>query len=141
MNCAGSAKSLLVGELVLSELLTGCASSAVDSEVAMNHSALVAGSSSILGFERADDWPLTQGAIAAPVSSSVHTQGNFSLSLSARGFVAVTSRAFPVLSTFAGLIAFDLSLPSQQLDPNWGAVQVYLTCASKGPKSAFSVGS
>lgn len=93
------------------------------------------GNEDILGFEDPNDF--SSPNVALGISSS-HTQGSFSVSLAAKGFVTLKSRVFELTSMLGSTISLDFFLPPQQPNPYWlGAVQLYVDCPSKGVNNAF----
>lgn len=104
-------------------------------------SALTANGQRVIGFEDPhDDWTLQAPATGLPplTASTIHTQGNFSLAVQAKGYVPIRSAAFAVTKPIAGPIMFDIQLPTTQANPSWyGAAQLYLDCHSLGVYNAY----
>jgi lysophospholipase L1-like esterase len=92
----------------------------------------------VLGFEDETAWTVTQGVFPPPLASDVHTEGAHSLAVNPSGYGVLSSAPMSVLSALSGDVSFDLFVPSVQANRYWfGAVQLYLTCASRAVFNAF----
>jgi FtsP/CotA-like multicopper oxidase with cupredoxin domain len=93
------------------------------------------GNADIFGFEDPNDFSSSTVALG---SSSVHTEGSFSISAKAKGFNVLKSSTFELTNKLGGSISLDLFLPQEQPNPFWfGAVQLYVECPSKNVFNAF----
>ena len=82
----------------------------------------------LLGFETADGWTSTQAPLA--LTSALHTQGCFGLSVGGSGYRTINSSFFATpLAGTKPTLDIDVYIPSGQPNPSWlGAVQTYLSC-------------
>jgi FtsP/CotA-like multicopper oxidase with cupredoxin domain len=94
------------------------------------------GNQDILGFDDPNDWISTVAATQPGVGTS-HTQGRFSVSLPARGFVELRGRQFNLTAALPTSITLDFLQPAQATQPTFGAVQMFADCPSKGVNNAF----
>jgi len=82
----------------------------------------------VLGFEELGAWTRTNGA-ASLAMNSAHVEGAASLAVSNVAFVELTSRPLASLAIAGGAFSLDVSLPSNQPNPNWyGLVQIFVDC-------------
>lgn len=82
----------------------------------------------LLGFETTNDWSSTQAPLA--LTSTLHTQGCFGLSVGGSGYRTINSSFFPTpLAGAKSTLDIDVYIPPGQPNPSWqGAVQIYLSC-------------
>jgi hypothetical protein len=96
-------------------------------------------------FEAASDWHLTQGTAKSLTVTSVHTQGQSALAVTApSGYVRIDSKALsstnPQLASIGlgSKVSLDFLLPALQANPYWfGAVQMYITAPSRNVYNAY----
>ena len=107
------------------------------------HGAVTA--SDVLGFEVASEWKRTQGTAQSLTLTTTRTKGANALAVTKpSGYVRIESTKLASTSTELAKIergavfAVDFMLPTQQLNPTWfGAVQMYLSSASKNMSNAY----
>ena len=90
-----------------------------------------------LGFERLLYWSASDAQLS---SSTLHTNGSFSLAVQDGGYLPIRSLplALGPLESAVRRIAFDLHLPTQQPNPFWiGASQRFVTIPSANLFNAY----
>ena len=128
------------GPLLLLFLASSCSGPSASAEaVSRSDGALSpAASGGVFAFEDPLGWAVIQGTVAPPMTSSLATEGAFSLSVNPSGYVALRSQAVPVLSALSGSVSYDLFVPAEQANPYWfGATQLYLNCPSRNVFNAY----
>lgn len=89
----------------------------------------------MLGFESVADWT---GTGVTPTSSTIHTEGSFSLALAAKNYVTVKSGTMETNAALSSPILLDFFLPAAQPNPWWlGAVQLFVDCPSRSVYNAY----
>jgi len=86
---------------------------------------------SVLGFESAQAWSVSGGAIA---STGVHSEGSAALSVTTNGYTQLNSAALSTLSSTSPTLSVDFR-PSAALA--WGQVQLVVDAPSRGLYSAY----
>jgi FtsP/CotA-like multicopper oxidase with cupredoxin domain len=97
----------------------------------------VPGNADTLHFEDPYVW-ISSVASIQPGLDARHTEGSFSMSVNAQGFVSLKSRPFALTAALATTLSLDFFLPTQQPNPFFfGQVQLVVDCPSKNVNSAF----
>jgi hypothetical protein len=131
-----------IGRAVIAAELLGCSHSVEppSEKTGSLREALTASpcaNETILGFESAADWTVSSGAKSL---STVHTQGQFSLSVASPvNYTTLVSAPLNSSDTaLAGLAVgtsfqIDVELPTQQPNPSWfGTLQMFISSPSRG---------
>src|SRR5206468_96472 len=85
------------------------------------------GNSDVLGFEDPYQWKRVTGA--SPSNSTTHSQGAFSVAVTAPGSTELQSDPFALNQTLPASISVDLFIPTGGAS---GTLQMFADCASKG---------
>jgi hypothetical protein len=111
-------------------LLAACGSDVESPENVAESRAALADPAAVMGFEASAHWSTTGGALG---TSTTHSQGTNSLSITQQGYIELTSVALGTLSGTSQNLALDIRLPQTQPNPYWyGQVQMYLSIPSQG---------
>jgi hypothetical protein len=131
---------LLSGSVLLTAV--GCQSSAPsDDEVSAVQQEVTPAPADVLGFESKAGWNASSGTAS---TTSIRTQGTAAYALKAPvNYTTLNSAKLPS-TALAGLantgaqVAIDLLLPPEQPNPYYfGALQLYVTCASRNVNNAY----
>lgn len=113
--------------------LVGCGGQAdlADASPAGVVTAALSTQESVLGFEDAQGWSASGGALA---TTSIHSQGSAALSVTTNGYTELTSVALSTLSSPNATLSLDFRPPSTL---PWGQAQLVIDAPSRGLYSSY----
>lgn len=115
---------------------TGCGAVPEDGPESLSHDRQALNDpTTVMGFESSSFWTTTGGALS---TSTTHSQGSKSLSVTEQGYIELTSVPLATLSNVTQTIAFDIRLPSPQPNQYWyGQVQMFVSIPSQSVYNVY----
>jgi hypothetical protein len=93
--------------------------------------------SQVWSMESVANWPIAPGSTGTRTTSSIRTQGNFSLQLTSSGYIAVRGAAVDRPPAVTPVMALDVMVPAQAGPYYYGSVQLSFNAPSLGIFSQF----